>query len=119
MRGQTEVEREAYSVNDLVRARIFGGRSKVYEKIKAGILTSYRDGKLRRITAESVRRHQAEPLEATRKDIGLAPIPNLKHHKTKQAASRVADKCPEQVVDQGGRGGTEGGPGHVRGASSL
>jgi excisionase family DNA binding protein len=88
MRKQTEeVEREAYSVNDLVRARIFGGRSKVYEKIKAGILTSYRDGKLRRITAESVRRHRAELLEATRKDSGLAPtFANLKHQKTKQTA---------------------------------
>jgi hypothetical protein len=90
MSKQTEVEREAYSVNDLVRARTFGGRSQIYRLLKEGILTSYRDGRLRRITAESVRRRQAELLDATRKD-GFAPTPNLKHQKTKLAAPQAAE----------------------------
>jgi excisionase family DNA binding protein len=76
------VQREAYSVTDLVKARIFGGRSRVYELVKSGVLASYKFGKLRRITAESVRRYQAELLEATRKDSGLTPTsPNLKNQK--------------------------------------
>jgi hypothetical protein len=93
MREKPPVERDAYSIDDLVRARTFGGRSRIYDLLKQGILDSYKSGKLRRITAASVKRHQAELLDAARQDSGLGKPPTSLIKKKPSTAA--TDEQPE------------------------